>query len=67
MPGYAGLQTNILTWLIMAGMTGWWVISVGFVPGWEREGWPSLLRSVYGIVWLDFGLDILLRFFSSRT
>jgi hypothetical protein len=62
MPGYAGLQTNLFTWLIMAGMTGWWVISVGFVPGWEREGWSSLLRSVYGLVWLAFGLDILLRF-----
>ena len=62
MPGYAGLQTNLFTWLIMAGMTGWWVISVGFVPGWEREGWPSLLKSVYGLVWLAFGLDILLRF-----
>src|SRR5580700_10339472 len=62
MPGYAGLQTNLFTWLIMAGMTGWWVISVGFVPGWEREGWPSVLKSVYGLVWLAFGLDILLRF-----
>jgi hypothetical protein len=62
MPGYAGLQTNLYTWLIMAGMTGWWVVSVGFTPGWEREGWPSLLKSVYGFVWLSFGLDILLRF-----
>jgi hypothetical protein len=62
MPGYAGLQTNLFTWLIMAGMTGWWIASIGFVPGWEREGWPSLLKSVYGIVWLGFGLDILLRF-----
>jgi hypothetical protein len=62
MPGYAGLQTNLFTWLIMAGMTGSWVMSVGFVPGWRREGWPSLLKSVYGLVWLDFGLDILLRF-----
>jgi len=62
MPGYAGLQTNVFTWLIMAGMTGWWIISIGFAPGWEREGWPSLLKSVYGFVWLDFGLDILLRF-----
>ena len=62
MPGYAGLQTNLYTWLIMAGMTGWWVISVGFTPGWERDGWPSVLKSVYGLVWLGFGVDILLRF-----
>jgi hypothetical protein len=62
MPGYAGLQTNLYTWLIMAAMTGWWIASIGFVPGWSREGWPSLLKSVYGFVWLAFGLDILLRF-----
>ena len=62
MPSSAGLQTNLLTWLIMAAMTACWVISVRLVPGWAREGWPSLLKSVYGIVWLDFGLDIVLRF-----
>src|SRR5208282_1829909 len=62
MPSFAGLQTNLLTWLIVAGMTACWMISVRLVPGWARQGWPSLLKSLYGIVWLDFGLDILLRF-----
>ena len=62
MPGFAGLQTNFLTWLIVAGTTAGWALSVRLVPGWAREGWPSLLKSVYGIVWLDFGLDIVLRF-----
>jgi hypothetical protein len=62
MPGFAGLQTNFLTWLILAGVTACWVMSVRLVPGWAKEGWPSLLKSVYGFVWMDFGLDILLRF-----
>ena len=62
MLSFAGLQTNLLTWLIMAGMTTCWVISVRLVPGWARDGWRSLLKSLYGIVWLDFGLDIVLRF-----
>jgi hypothetical protein len=62
MPGFAGLQTNLLTWLIVTGMTVGWATSVRLVPGWAREGWPSLLKSVYGLVWLSFGLDILLRF-----
>ncbi len=62
MPSFAGLQTNLLTWLIMAGITACWMISVRLVPRWTREGWPSVLKSLYGIVWLDFGLDILLRF-----
>ena len=62
MPSFAGLQTNLLTWLIMACTTACWAISVKLVPGWAREGWPSVLKSLYGIVWLDFGLDILLRF-----
>jgi len=62
MPGFAGLQTDLVTWLIMAGMTACWVMSVRLVPGWASGGWPSLLKSVYGIVWLGFGLDILLRF-----
>jgi hypothetical protein len=62
MPEYAGLQTNVFTWLIMSGMTGWWIVSIGFVPGWSREGWPSLLKSVYGLVWMAFGFEIVLRF-----
>jgi len=42
MPAFAGLQTNLLTWFILAGMTACWMTSVRFVPGWAREGWPSL-------------------------
>jgi hypothetical protein len=61
MPRSAGLQTNLTTWLIMAGVTACWMISVRLVPGWRRDGWPSLLKSLYGFVWLGFGLDLLLR------
>jgi hypothetical protein len=57
-----GLDTNLTSWLIMAALTIGWIISVRFTPGWAQEGWPSLLKSVYGFVWMDFGLDILLRF-----
>jgi hypothetical protein len=62
MPPFAGLQTNFLTWLILAGVAGCWLLSARLVPGWRSVGWPALLKSVYGLVWLDFGLDILLRF-----
>jgi len=62
MPPFAGLQTNFLTWLILVGTTAGWMISVRLVPGWAREGWPSVLKSLYGFFWLGFGLDILLRF-----
>jgi hypothetical protein len=62
MPGFAGLQTDWLSWIITAGVIGCWVLSARFVPGWESEGWPALLKSLYGLVWLDFGLDIVLRF-----
>jgi len=41
---------------------GLWSISVKLIPGWKDEGWPSILKSLYGFVWLGFGLDILLRF-----
>lgn len=62
MPSFAGLQTNFLTWLILAGMTASWVLSMRLVPGLATEGWQALLKSLYGFVWLDFGLDIVLRF-----
>ena len=62
MPEFAGLQTNFITWLILVGTTAGWMISVRLVPGWVREGWPSVLKSLYGLLWLGFGLDILLRF-----
>jgi hypothetical protein len=62
MPGFDGLQTNFITWLILVGTTAGWMISVRLVPGLAREGWPSVLKSLYGLVWLGFGLDILMRF-----
>jgi hypothetical protein len=62
MPGFAGLRTDTLTWVIMAGMTACWMFSLRLVPNWKRDGWTSLLKSLYGFVWLDFGLDIVLRF-----
>lgn len=62
MPEFAGLRTDLLTWVIMAGMTACWMLSIRLVPGWKRDGWTSLLKSVYGFVWLGFGLDIVLRF-----
>ena len=46
----------------MAAMTACWLLSVRLAPGWKEEGWPALLKSVYGLVWLDWGLDIELRF-----
>jgi hypothetical protein len=62
MPGYAGLQTNLLTWIILAGVAAVWAISVRIVPGWKQDGWPSLLKSLFGFAWLGFGVDIVLRF-----
>jgi len=62
MPGSAGLQTNLVTWLAMAGMTACWLMSLRLVPDWKRDGYTALLRSLFGFVWLDFGLDIVLRF-----
>jgi hypothetical protein len=62
MPNSFGLDTNLTSWLIMAALTGCWMISLRFTPGWAQEGWPSLVKSLYGFVWMDFGLDILLRF-----
>ncbi len=46
----------------MAAMTLIWLASARLVPNWRRDGWTALLKSVYGLVWLDFGLDIVLRF-----
>ena len=62
MPGFAGLRTDVTTWVIMAGLTLCWMISVRLVPGWRQDGWRSLLKSVFGLVWFSFGLDIVLRF-----
>ena len=62
MPEFAGLRTDTLTWVIMAAMTACWMLSIRLVPGWKRDGWTALLKSLYGFVWLDFGLDIVLRF-----
>ncbi len=62
MPASAGLQTNLLTWLVMTGLAACWLLSARLTPGWKQRGWRSLLTSLYGLVWLGFGLDIILRF-----
>ncbi len=62
MPGFAGLRTDFRTWTLLAVMVACWLGSLRLVPGWRRDGWRSLLKSVYGFVWLSFGLDIVLRF-----
>src|SRR5580658_1741330 len=62
MPGFAGLRTDLNTWLLLAGVTTCWLLSLRLIPGWKREGWTAILKSVFGLVWLDFGLDIVLRF-----
>ena len=46
----------------MAALTLCWLVSLRLVPNWRRDGWTALLKSLYGIVWLGFGLDIVLRF-----
>jgi hypothetical protein len=62
MGGSLGLQTDWITWVLLAGLTLCWLASLRLIPGWRVDGWPSLLKSLYGYVWLDFGADILLRF-----
>src|ERR1035441_2619906 len=62
MPGFAGLRTDALTWVIMAGMTACWLLPVRLLPRWRRDRWTALLKSLYGFVWFAFGLDIVLRF-----
>jgi len=62
MPEFAGLRTDLTTWIILAVTTLCWLASLRLVPNFKRQGWPALLQSVYGLVWLDFGLDIVLRF-----
>jgi hypothetical protein len=62
MPSFAGLQTNLFTWLIILGLTACWMFSVRLVPGWANDRWRSVLKSLFGFVWLGFGVDILLRF-----
>ena len=62
MPEFAGLRTNLTSWIILAVIVLCWLGSLRLVPDWKRDGWPAILKSVYGIVWLDFGLDIVLRF-----
>ncbi len=62
MGGSLGLQTDWTTWLLMTGLTLCWLGSLRLLPGWHVYGWPSLLKSLYGFVWLGFGTDIVLRF-----
>ncbi len=62
MPEYAGLRTDFTTWIILAVTTLCWLGSLRLIPNWKRDGWPAILQSLYGIVWLAFGVDIVLRF-----
>jgi hypothetical protein len=62
MPGFAGLRTNLDTWGIAGALTICWLLSLRVIPNWRCEGWLSVAKSVYGFVWLGFGVGILARF-----
>ena len=62
MPEMLGLRTDLFTWLAFAALLACWVGSVRLVPGWKTEGWTAVVRSVYGIAWLGFSVDIVVRF-----
>jgi hypothetical protein len=62
MPGFAGLRTDLNTWVIAGVLTIFWLLSLRVIPNWRSEGWLSVAKSLYGLVWLGFGLNILARF-----
>lgn len=62
MPGFAGLRTDVDTWVIAGALTIFWLLSLRVIPNWRSEGWLAIAKSLYGFVWLGFGLGILARF-----
>jgi len=57
-----GLATNDFTWLLFATVFMSWVAGLLICTPLRRMGWRSIFMSLYGLVWLAFGLELILRF-----
>ncbi len=58
----SGLATDHYTWALVLCLGVAWVAAVRLCPSWRRNGPWAVPMSLFGFVWLGFGVDFVLRF-----
>jgi len=64
--GEYGIATDLFSWLTLAGLIVFWVASLLVCTSVRTKGWVAVPTSLFGLAWLGFGLDMVLRFFIIR-
>ena len=63
MPNWGvGLNSNVITWIAFAVLVLILAASLGAMTPIRLRGWRAVPTTLFGWVWLGFGLDIVLRF-----
>ena len=63
MPNWGtGLSSNAITWLAFVVLAAIWAASLGAMTPVRLRGWRAVPTTLFGWVWLGFGMDIVLRF-----
>ncbi|MCX5796858.1 MAG: hypothetical protein NTY77_15290 [Elusimicrobia bacterium] len=57
-----GLTLDGSSWPLYAAMLGIWLWSLRLVPDLRKLGWQAVPVSLFGLVWLGFFLDFVMRF-----
>ncbi|MBI4514599.1 MAG: hypothetical protein HY699_02125 [Deltaproteobacteria bacterium] len=59
---YFGLAADAYTWALAGALGVGWAASLRLCPAWRRAGLWAVPMSLFGCVWLGFGVDFVLRF-----
>lgn len=59
---HTGLQTSALTWYLAIGLLVFWALSLPLLVR-IRAGWEQVFMNLLGLVWMGFGVGIVIRFF----
>ena len=60
--GEFGIATDVYSWLIVLMLVVLWVASLLICTSIRAKGWVAVPTSLFGLAWLGFGLNMLLRF-----
>ena len=57
-----GLSADSFTWFLYLGLVALWIGSLRSASDWKHLGWRSIPMSLFGWLWVGFGISFVTRF-----
>ena len=58
----ARMKIDAGSWALYALVALLWLASAALIDGRRESGWTAIPRSLFGFIWVGFGLDVVFRF-----